>query len=108
MEVKDAVKLAKAYVADIFEDENIREIGLEETEFVDDKGLWLITVGFRRPFRRSESEKRGTPLVDLSRALGGFSTGPTVYEERWYKVVEIDNVSGSINSMRDRILRSAA
>lgn len=106
MEVKDAVKLAKAYVTTIFEDEKIREIGLEETEYLEDKDLWLITVGFRRPFSRSASEKR--TLSDFSRLIGEQLAAPKVYEERWYKIVEIDNKSGKVTSMRDRILRSAA
>jgi hypothetical protein len=102
MEVKDAVKLAKKYVADIFADENIREIGLEETEYLENKDLWQITVGFRRPFSPNASEESGASQ------FAEFLKGPKVYEERWYKVVEIDNNSGKVNNMRDRILRSAA
>lgn len=108
MEVKEAVKLAKAYVSGIFEDEKIREIGLEETEYLADKDQWSITVGFRRPFGRNPSEKRGAPAITFSLDFDELLKGSKVYEERWYKVIQIDNKSGDVVSMRDRILRSAA
>ena len=33
MKVKEAVRAAKAHIADIFEDEDITRIGLEEVDF---------------------------------------------------------------------------
>ena len=52
MEVKQAVGVAKSYVADLFRDEGITEVGLEEIEFDDDKELWQITIGFTRLWNR--------------------------------------------------------
>ncbi|HTM96525.1 MAG TPA: hypothetical protein VL100_12015, partial [Croceibacterium sp.] len=47
--IKEAVSLAKSYVEDLFADEGIAEIGLEEVEFDDASRTWRVTVGFARP-----------------------------------------------------------
>ena len=46
MEVKTAVALAKNYVAELFGDEPITDIGLEEVDRDDGQAVWLITIGF--------------------------------------------------------------
>ena len=48
MEVKQAVEVAKNYVADLFENDGIADIGLEEIEYDDYENLWKITIGFNR------------------------------------------------------------
>ena len=48
MDVKEAVTKAKSYVADVFDGEGPRNIGLEEARFDDGQDLWLITIGFSR------------------------------------------------------------
>ena len=49
MDVKEAAKLAKDYVADLFKDERISNVGLEEIELRDGR-FWEVTVGFSRPW----------------------------------------------------------
>ena len=100
MDVRDAVKLAKAYVSEVFSEESIRDIGLEETEFVEETGEWTITVGFRRPFER-RIQKQDNSITSLFHPNLG-------YENRWYKSVQIDDKSGKIVRMLDRVLRNAA
>jgi hypothetical protein len=51
MDVKQAVKTAKAYVADLFEEDGVVDLGLEEVEHDDGNKLWRVTVGFSRPLR---------------------------------------------------------
>ncbi len=50
MDVKDAIKVAKGWVSDIYSDEGILNLGLEEVEFDEAAQLWKITVGFSRPW----------------------------------------------------------
>lgn len=99
MEVKDAVRLAKSYVADLFADEKIRDIGLEEADFDETSDRWMITVGFRRPFERN-----------VQRQDNSFMTMFKIhaFENRWYKCVTVDSKSGKVVSMHDRLLRDAA
>lgn len=92
MDVKEAAKLAKEYVADLFADEGIDNVGLEEIELGDDRRFWEVTVGFSRPWDH-----------------GGLATtivGQTGLR-RSYKVLRIDNTSGNVASIRDRILQEA-
>ena len=92
MDVKEAAKLAKEYVADLFADEAINNVGLEEIELGPDCRFWVVTVGFSRPWDH-----------------GGLAT-ITVGQKglrRSYKVLRIDNHSGNVESVKDRILRDA-
>ena len=50
MNVKQAVEVAKRYVFDLFQDEAITDIGLEEIEFDDVERHWKVTIGFTRPW----------------------------------------------------------
>lgn len=95
MEVKDAVRSAKRYVADLFADEQPDEIGLEETEYDNKEKEWRITIGFRRI------------LVGTNRkgALKGF---PVPRAERSFKIVRIRDSDGAVLGVADRILQDAA
>lgn len=95
MEVKDAVRLAKRHVAELFADEKIDEIGLEETEYDDRKDEWQITIGFRRTL--VSTRKKG--------ALKGF---PMEHTDRSYKVVRIRDKDDKVLGVLDRVLRDAA
>ena len=48
MDAKQAVQIAKKHVVEIFSEEPIENVGLEEVEFDAIKGVWAITVGFSR------------------------------------------------------------
>lgn len=101
MDVKDAVRLAKAYVREVFADENIMDVGLEETEFEESTDQWEITIGFRRRFDRKTQPKDNFSMAGLLRP-------DKTYENRWYKSVQIDAKTGQVVSMHDLVLRSAA
>uniref|UniRef100_UPI004056B7CA hypothetical protein n=1 Tax=Candidatus Electronema sp. TaxID=2698783 RepID=UPI004056B7CA len=87
MDVKEAVKLAKQYVLDLFAEEKINDLGLEEVEFY--AGEWLITLGFSRPW----DEKHN--------AFTALSMGP-VSLHRSYKIVHIDDKAGQVKSVKHR------
>ena len=90
MDVKEAAKLAKEYVADLFADEAIDNVGLEEIELGDDRQFWEVMVGFSRPWDRGGL---------MRRTIVG-QTGL----RRSYKILRIDNASGNVASIRDRVL----
>ncbi len=89
MDVKEAVGTAKTYVADLFADEAITYVGLEEIIFDEPSGDWKVTIGFSRPWNQ---------LNAVVTALSPDRHG------RAYKVVRIRDRDGSVVSLTDRLL----
>ena len=87
MDVKQAVQTAKEHIADIFADESIMNVGLEEVEFNESDRVWVITIGFSRPWGRPG---------DVMRALGGGDA------TRTFKTVRIEDESGDLESIKHR------
>ena len=87
MEVKEAASTAKKYITDLFDNESIMDVGLEEIDFRSNK--WEVTIGFFRPW--DHGKKMTTALGDQ-------------YPSRSYKVVYIDNLTGRVISVMDRVL----
>lgn len=87
MDVKAAVKLAKEHVLDLFAEENITNLGLEEVSFYDGDGEWTVTLGFSRPW----DEPRNT-LASLAQ---------TNLPRRSYKIVRIDD-NGKVKGVKNR------
>ncbi len=89
MEVKEAARTAKDYLTDLFQDEGIMDVGLEEVEFNAALSVWSITIGFSRPWDRKS---------DLHSALDGGRPA------RSYKVIRVRDEDGRIESLKDRVL----
>lgn len=87
MEVSEAVRRGREFLEELFQNEGITDIGLEEVVFDDELNEWLITIGFFRPWNRAN---------DLATALGKV-------RNRSYKVVRMSN-DGTIRSLTDRVL----
>ena len=83
LDVKAAVKLAKGYVADLFGEEGIAEIGLEEVDVQNEE--WLITIGFRRLWNQSAA----TAIASM-------------FSQRSYKVVHINDATKAVISVKNR------
>ncbi len=98
VKVKDAIGIAKSYLTDIFSDEGIEKIGLEEVSYDDENQQWLITVGFSRPWDQAEIDR-------VESESGRWSTR---YQElmdlrkRTYKVVVVSAVGGRVVRMENR------
>ena len=90
MDVKQAVALAKGYIAAFFSQEGIDDLGLEEIKFDEAHDQWRITVGFLRPWDHQWDITRLAP----SRM------------RRTYKVVIIDQ-SGKPVSIKNRGIADA-
>lgn len=89
LQVKEAVSIAKRYVADLFADEGVVGLGLEEVDYDEFRNEWRITLGLSR------SQNAGG-LGNLLAAIG-----------RQYKVVTIDS-SRKVRSVKNREAASAA
>lgn len=89
MDVKEAAQTSRDYIADLFSDEGISDVLLEEVVIDDRSGDWRITIGFERP----REHKSGTlgERMNLRRS------------ERVYKVVRM-NQDGRVKSVTDRVL----
>ena len=90
MDVKAAVRTAKTYVVDLFADEEIMNLGLEEIEFDEGQDRWNVTVGFSRPW-----DQRNTLNVALREGR----------PSRSYKVLQIADSDGRVLSLKDMVLR---
>jgi hypothetical protein len=95
MEVKEAARLAKQYVSDLFAEEGITGIALEEVDFDHDANAWKVTIGFMQP-AHARNRLDATTASPWLRAL-----------ERSYKVVRINDDNGGIESVMDRFLAPA-
>ena len=91
MNVKEAAQTAKSYITDLFADEEIVNVGLEEVQLDEMGRVWKVTIGFLRPW-----DRRNNPL---SVAFGEP-------KERTYKVVRLKDKDGSVISMTDRMIAS--
>ena len=89
MDVNEAVRLAKAYVADLFEAEQITDVGLEEIVFDEKSYSWNVTIGFSRPW-----DQKGPLVAALTERRPARS----------YKVVRINDQSHEVQSVTDRFL----
>jgi hypothetical protein len=94
MDVKQVVNMAKDYVMDLFANEGIFDLGLEEVEFDESAKSWNVTIGFSRPWDKPGS---GTIAEKLA-AIADRTASP----RRSYKVVRIHDVSGRVFALKNR------
>ena len=93
MDVKQVVDMAKKHVKDLFENEGIYDVGLEEIEFDDHAQVWNVTIGFSRPWDK--------PVTSFAMLAQQFS-----YPKRSFKIVRIDDASGRLLSLKNREIKS--
>ena len=93
MDRLEAVQTAKQYITDLYSSEGISKTRLEELNYDRINSCWLITVGFAYLAGGSGGSASLTP--GLARA---------VYGDRVYKLVRIDDGSGEVIGMTDRML----
>ena len=99
MDVKQAAKIAAEYFVDLYAEQKYSDMLLEEVEYDEAGGAWLITLGYSPP--RTILEDVKDPLSPLSR-LSSFST-----IDRRYKIFRIDAETSSVLSMKIRTLEPA-
>lgn len=88
---KEAVKAARDYAMDLFSQEELRGLRVEELVPSDDQKYWNVTLGWVAPDTRTVSAA-SSPL--------GVPPGPrVVHAPRVYKMFKIDAESGAVVSM---------
>lgn len=85
--VKDAVRIARQYIADVY-GQLPPNLLLEEIEVTEDGRCWLVTYGFDR----AEDAEPDNP----------FRATPTAVAARAFKLVRIDAYSGEPLAMKIR------
>jgi hypothetical protein len=80
MDLKEAVAVAKQQVSDLFAEDILQNVRLEEFLYDDHLGVWSLTIGFALP---------GNPREAPNPA-------------RAYKIVRIAQADKSVLSIRDR------
>lgn len=95
---QDAVGTAKVTLRDLFSDDPVGEIALEEIELVeeDSRKLWAVTLGYYK--KRSVS-------TTTNSTLHFFSSQPVQVENRVYKTILIDAETGLFDRMDMRIVK---
>jgi hypothetical protein len=88
MDVKQAVVLAKRYIADLLADEGVINLGLEEIDRDDTAGVWHVTLGFSRPWNS---------VRNALTALTG-----DVAAKRSYRIVTVRDLDGEVLSVKRR------
>lgn len=93
IDIKNAVDAARDEAAELFANEPLVNLALEEIEFDEEKQHWLVTLGYDSPNR-------------VTRKTTGPSLFPTIEEEipRKYKLFRIDANDGHLISMNIRSL----
>jgi hypothetical protein len=87
VDVKQAVAAAISAVQNLFAGQDIRDLLLEEVEKSEDDRHWRVTISFAR-------------LIEGGNALRTALAGPEY--NRFYKVIELDAVTGNLVSMKIR------
>jgi hypothetical protein len=85
LDTKEAVRLAKEWVASQFADEGIEDLGLEEVTM--NNGEWEITLGFARHWDLGHLQLPG--IAGLVRP-------------RTYKIVTVSDLDGTVTALRNR------
>lgn len=94
MKPKEAVAIAKQYIHETFEEDEISQLTLEEIDFDDTGSSWMITIGFLRPAdRKQPALDRLLPKLSYEKPL-----------ERVYRVVRIRDTDGTVASVKIRDL----
>ncbi|MCE2423218.1 MAG: hypothetical protein J4G03_07925 [Gemmatimonadetes bacterium] len=56
MVASEAVQAAKDHILDLFKDEKIARVRLEELEFSVEDDTWEVTIGFQHPWQAESSD----------------------------------------------------
>lgn len=100
MDVKEAAQTAREYITDLFADENVKHVGLEEVEFDDLSKVWHITIGFSRPWEFPDDP----PPPSFTSGAVFDELKPPPLTQRSYKIVRVRDNDGYVISVMNRAL----
>ncbi len=90
LDVQEAIRKARSKFGEIFQEEPITDIGLEEVEH--ESNTWKITIGFNRVSK--------TPTNSVIAMMTQSSA------QRYFKIVTISDADGSLVSIKNRELNN--
>lgn len=95
---QDAIKIAKATMQELFSDDQVGEISLEEIELEErnKREFWAVTLGYYK--KRSVS-------APTNSTLSFYQREPLQVENRVYKTLLIDAKTGSFVKMDMRLIK---
>ena len=91
IDFKTAVKKALEFLADVYANESLLDVRLEEIELSEDERFWNITLSYRGGTRHPATS---------ALAMAEVVTGPP----REYKVIAVRSLDGEVQSMKIREL----
>lgn len=89
MDALEAIATAKKYLSEVFREEQITDVSLEETEYFG--GKWIVTLGFSRPWNTPR-----TRAQEVLENLGAVS--PLRRSQKTITMID----DGTVISMKDR------
>ena len=90
---KDAIKVAKQYLADMYADEPINDLRLEGIRKDHKMDTWDVIIGFSRPIRRPERPVNSETFQSAIRKIDVTVSA--------YKTVKIAADNGEVLEMSD-------
>lgn len=103
--MKEAVIQAKSYAKELFEDESIQDLSLEEIDFDNHSKKWKVTLGYNTERHKIERGVGLRPAL-AANAVSVFASNRKQSVEvemvREYKVFEINAQNGSLIKMMIR------
>jgi malate synthase len=97
IEVKEAVQAAMRYTAELFAQEGVSDIRLEEVELSEDSATWHVTLSF---LRKHKASSVSPALEELLHA--GTVFGPQM--DRDFKVLSVRADNGVVTAVKIRQL----
>ncbi len=97
MEARDAAAVAKGHVRDLFSDETITDVLLEEIRFDEQAAVWTVTIGFTRKGASTDWDNWHSQRDPIAEALA-----PP--RHRVYKVISLADADGAMLEVTDRRL----
>ncbi len=94
IDVKEAVKIARDFATELYQDEEVSNIGLEEVNFDETTQQWAVTIGFDT--NRKKVSRPNKPLSIIGNLNNEVSEEPI----RAYKVIRLDAVDGEFKGMK--------
>ncbi|MER2519412.1 MAG: hypothetical protein ABTQ34_01850 [Bdellovibrionales bacterium] len=98
MDVQSVVSLAKKHIGMLFADENVTNLGLEEVTFNEQDKVWMVTLGFSRPWDKPVDVTEANPLGIIAQ----MQQGSQRYNRRDYKTIRVQDEDGKILSVTSR------
>jgi hypothetical protein len=89
MNAKHVANIAKNYIIEIYSDEKVANVGLEEIDYNDSEGIWYVTIGFSRPWDEPNN------------ILAAMATQGA---KRSFKILRISDGTGDVLSIKNRDL----